>query len=210
MRVHAYIDGFNLYYGSLKGTQNRWLDIEALCKSITPKGATLSKIRYFTAKVNSNPQKPTAHTDQRSYLQAIDAHCNLVQIHYGHYQENRVRAPNANPPPVTVEIIKREEKGSDVNLAVHLVNDAFTAGINAAILISNDSDLAEAVTLARERGIEVYWYPPLACKGRYPSKTLQSVVTHQRQIYPNKYAAAQLPNPITTAQGKAINKPAGW
>ena len=37
---------------------------------------------------------------------------------------------------------KREEKGSDVNVATHLLVDVLTGAIDAAIVISNDSDLA--------------------------------------------------------------------
>jgi hypothetical protein len=32
----AYIDGFNLYYGALKGTPYKWLDIVALARRLVP------------------------------------------------------------------------------------------------------------------------------------------------------------------------------
>lgn len=46
-----------------------------------------------------------------------------------------------------VDIIKTEEKGSDVNLAVHLLNDAWQNVYDCAVVLSNDSDLKEAITL---------------------------------------------------------------
>ena len=36
MPTYVYIDGFNLYYGAVKGTPHRWLDLEALCRQLLP------------------------------------------------------------------------------------------------------------------------------------------------------------------------------
>ena len=35
-RVSVYIDGFNLYYGSVKGTPYKWLDPYALACNLMP------------------------------------------------------------------------------------------------------------------------------------------------------------------------------
>ena len=51
---------------------------------------------------------------------------------------------NASPPPATVKVWKNEEKGSDVNIAVHVLNDAWQNAHDCAVVVSNDSDLAEA------------------------------------------------------------------
>lgn len=32
MRVNVYVDGFNVYYGCIKGTVFKWLDILTLCQ----------------------------------------------------------------------------------------------------------------------------------------------------------------------------------
>jgi hypothetical protein len=50
MRTNVYVDGFNLYYGCLKGTPYRWLDLEALCSRLLPTNS-IHRIRYFTARV---------------------------------------------------------------------------------------------------------------------------------------------------------------
>ena len=31
MNTYVYVDGFNLYYGAVKGTPYKWLNINALC-----------------------------------------------------------------------------------------------------------------------------------------------------------------------------------
>ena len=45
----------------------------------------------------------------------------------------------------------REEKGSDVNVATHLLRDVYTDVVDSVIVITNDSDLALPIALARER-----------------------------------------------------------
>lgn len=210
MKAIVYIDGYNLYYGSLKKSTDKWLDIQAFSRLITPKKYDLIKVRYFTAKVKPSSNKPSAATDQDVYLRAIASHCDKVQIHFGQYVRRKKSAENANPPPSTVQIYNNEEKGSDVNLAVHLVNDAFIAGIDAAILVSNDSDLVEAVRLASARSIEVFWCPPLR-NSRQPSNVLKDAVNHFRPIRENTYSRCQLPaSVICSATNDALIKPTDW
>jgi hypothetical protein len=48
--TYVYVDGFNLYYGALRGTPHRWLDIGAFCDLLLPKN-DVRKVRYFTARV---------------------------------------------------------------------------------------------------------------------------------------------------------------
>ena len=48
-----------------------------------------------------------------------------------------------------MEIVRTEEKVSDVNLAVHLLDDDWLDAYDCAVVVSNDSDIAEAMRLAR-------------------------------------------------------------
>ena len=59
--------------------------------------------------------------------------------------------PNLNPPRYTEDVIFTEEKGSDVNLALHFLDDAWLDNYDCGVIISNDSDLAEAVRLVKVR-----------------------------------------------------------
>ena len=52
--------------------------------------------------------------------------------------------------PRTVEVIKSEEKGSDVNLATYLMLDAFRRDCDTAVLITNDSDMQEPIEIVQE------------------------------------------------------------
>lgn len=48
-------------------------------------------------------------------------------------------------------VARREEKGSDVNVASHLLLDALDGRIDAAVVVSNDSDLEFPVRQMRLR-----------------------------------------------------------
>ena len=68
----------------------------------------------------------------------------LRSIHLGHYLSHPVRMPRSHPPsvgPETVEVLRTEERGSDVNLASYLLLDGFRGDCEATVVISNDSDL---------------------------------------------------------------------
>ena len=96
MRTNVYIDGFNLYYGSLRGSSHKWLDLGAFCDKLLPHN-DVQRIRYFTARIIPKPDDPQAPTRQGAYLRAI-ATIPRVSIHYGHFLQNPTRMPLANPP----------------------------------------------------------------------------------------------------------------
>ena len=62
MRTYVYIDGFNLYYGALKRTPYKWLDVKALFKSILRPENDILKIKYYVARVSARPDNPDAPT----------------------------------------------------------------------------------------------------------------------------------------------------
>ena len=65
-RVSVYIDGFNLYYGSLKGTPYKWLDPYALACALMPSDH-VTAVHYFTARVKPTPKNPSVHQRQDVY-----------------------------------------------------------------------------------------------------------------------------------------------
>ena len=122
MLTNVYVDAFNLYYGCLKGTSYRWLDLDAFCRQLLPRDR-IHRIRYFTALVSGRPGDVQQPQRQQTYLRALRTIPHL-SIHLGHYLSHPVRMPLARPPsvgPQTVEVLRTEEKGSDVNLASYLL-----------------------------------------------------------------------------------------
>ncbi len=206
-RTNVYIDGFNFYYGCVKGTPYKWLDFGKLCRLVL-RGHNINRIRYFTARVQSRPNDPQQVQRQQIYIRALRTIPNL-SVHYGHFLTNRKWMPLANPSPggsQTVEVIKTEEKGSDVNLATHLLWDGFKGDYDVAVVVSNDSDLLEPIRIVRrELGLRVGLLNPQ----KKPSRVLQQEADFLRQIRKGPLAASQFPPTLADSQG-TITKPANW
>ena len=88
MRTWVYVDGFNLYYGALKGTPHKWLDLAALARQVLPATHTVEKIKYFTARV-SGAADPDAPRRQHLYLSALST-LPEIEIHYGRFLSKAV------------------------------------------------------------------------------------------------------------------------
>jgi hypothetical protein len=257
MRTWVYVDGFNLYYGAVKGTPFKWLNPVELARQVLPAGHTIERLKYFTAHV-SGAADPGTPRRQHAYLSALRT-LPEVEIHFGRFLAKTVWRPITNFPvagaqihtPVVVhlpggnhsvtggslnapatlavqtypprgtrrptrtphpladalvtEVHVMEEKGSDVNLAAHLLNDAWKGSFEAAAVFSNDTDLVEPVRMVTvERGKPVF----VVCPGRWPmAQGLQRVSTHQRHIRRAMLAASQFPDPVP---GTMVRKPATW
>jgi hypothetical protein len=208
LKTNVYIDGFNLYYGCLKGTAFKWLDLAQLSARLLPTNYQLNRILYFTARVRGRPHDPNAPTRQQIYLRALATIPNL-SITYGHFLSSTIRMPLATPAPggpATVPVIKTEEKGSDVNLASHLLLDTFKRDCEAALVISNDSDLLEPIRIVRhEFGLPV----GIASPHPQPSQVLQKQATFVRSIRTGTLRTCQFPATLTDAVG-TFTKPPTW
>ena len=117
MKTIVYVDGFNLYYGALRGTPYKWLDLAMLCRRLLPHNQ-VQRIKYFTARIQARAGDPDGPSRQDVYLRALRTVPNL-EIIYGHFLSNKVRLPLADGSGFA-EVVKTEEKGSDVNIAAHL------------------------------------------------------------------------------------------
>jgi hypothetical protein len=143
--------------------------------------ATLDRVVYCTARI-STADNSIGAAEQDAYLQALDQGGVVDHIEYGTYVTRTARGPLATPgrrnrpvltnpggplmvkndagqdePQATfmVSVARREEKGSDVNVAAHLLWDILRGQpghepIQAAIVISNDTDLKFPLTQARQ------------------------------------------------------------
>ncbi len=67
MKLNIYIDGFNLYYGAIKGTPYRWLNLLKMSQLLFPQDQ-IHKIKYFTARVSARPSDPDQPIRQATYL----------------------------------------------------------------------------------------------------------------------------------------------
>jgi uncharacterized LabA/DUF88 family protein len=208
MKTIVYVDGFNLYYGAVKGTPYKWLDVLKLSKFLLPK-SRIVKIKYFTALVSARPGDPDQPNRQQMYLRALRTIPGL-EIIYGHFLEHDIMMPLANPPKrgsKYVRVIKTEEKGSDVNLAAHLVNDGHNRSFQVAVIISNDSDLVEPIKIVRqELNLPVGILNPIP---KRPSYELRKHATFVKPIRKGVLQASQFPSRLRDTTGP-FHKPPTW
>lgn len=205
-KTYVYIDGFNLYYRGVKNTPYKWLDLKSLCQKVLDNTHKIESIKYFTAIVSGkiDPQKPIK---QQVYIRALSKYIPEFSVYYGHFLTHpawaKLEKPSADKE--FVRIIKTEEKGSDVNLALHLLNDAWLDKYDCAVIVSNDSDLVEAINIVkRQHNKKIGLILPFKC---YPSKTLMSKVDFIKSIRKSALANSQLPASIP---GTKIHKPDTW
>ena len=254
MRTRVYVDGFNLYYGALKGTPYKWLDLVDLARRLLPAGHLVDRVNYFTARV-SGVSDPGAPARQHAYLRALRTFPE-IRMHFGSFLAKAVWRPITNlpiadkrietPAPVTLpaglhpvtgsgtlpvgsyparnagrrrrrktaaprpdaviaEVHTMEEKGSDVNLAAHLLNDAWKDLYEVAVVISNDTDMVTPIRMVTtERGKPVF----VVCPGRWRiAPKLEDVASHVRHVRRSMLRGAQLPERIP---GTTICKPEAW
>ena len=207
MRTAIYIDGFNLYYRALKGTHYKWLDLKKLASNLLQQKHIITEIKYFTAIVSGiiDPDQPIR---QKTYLRALKQHIPEISIFFGHFLSHKVSLPNFPliSPLMFSDVLKTEEKGSDVNLAVHILNDAWLDKYDCAVILSNDSDLAEALRLIRTQTNKKIGliYPGIH---GHPSKELQKHAHFVKRVREGVLKISQLPSPIPKTN---IFKPSAW
>ena len=207
MRTFVYVDGFNLYYGALKGTSWKWLDLPALFAKVLQPHHNILTVKYFTARVSATPADQSKPQRQDVYLRALRHYRPEVEVYFGHFLSHSVRAPLAQPVGTQrmAEVIRTEEKGSDVNLAVHLLNDGWLDAYDCAVVVSNDSATAEAMRLVRQHHAKRIGLVTTGTSR--PSRQLMAHADFSRRVRPNALQGSQLPDPIP---GTNIRKPARW
>ena len=178
-----------------------------MCRLLLPRN-DIARVKYFTARVGARPGDPDQPTRQEMFLRALRTLPD-VEIIFGHFLTNEVILPVASPSPSGprfCRVVKTEEKGSDVNIATHLLRDGFTNQFDVAILVTNDSDLLGPIQVVRS---ELHKAIGILNPHAKPSRTLQQHASFMKPIRKGVLAAAQFPTTLHDAAG-VITKPARW
>jgi len=213
MRVIAYVDGFNLYFGLKDSNYHRfyWLNIQAMIRNLLREYQQLVVTKYFTARI-SGPEKGDSskfaqdleakRRRQAVFLEALETVGGLV-IFYGHYLREKVQCRNCGRV-----WNDHEEKMTDVNIATEMLTDAFEDKFDTALLVTADSDLVPTIRALKRlfptKQIVVF-FPP----GRY-SAQLKIVADRQLTIGRGTLAKSQFPDRIIKADGHVLERPQRW
>ncbi|MFZ6864701.1 antitoxin Xre/MbcA/ParS toxin-binding domain-containing protein [Undibacterium sp. Ji67W] len=233
LRTRVYIDGYNLYYGCLKGSPYKWLDLLPLFEKHILPSALIERngqpcqmtllplaIKFFTAKILEKAAKaPDSVSSQARYHTALrKQHKNRIEIIEGYYSltESRVKIVDAAHPkrwPRDCQDAlawKLEEKQSDVNLALQAYHDAITQEVDQVVIVTNDTDIAPALKLIRlHTAVTIGLVIPAKQNVRIANTELSEQAHWVRShILPSELADSQLPRVL---HGKSPTiKPESW
>ena len=203
-RVAVYIDGLNLYYGmkSMGWRRYYWLDVQRLSESMMRPRQRLQFVRYFTAKLLPDYTPAARIERQDAYLLALSS-LPKVRIQYGLHIPQTITCPRCGAASLTYE-----EKMTDVNIAVALLEDANNNLYDAAILISADGDLTMPIEVVRQKFANkrvIAAFPP-----KRNSWQLRKAATAAFTIGRKRIAQSQLPDPVVKPDGYGVAKPERW
>jgi hypothetical protein len=144
-RTVIYIDGLNLYYGAVKSTPAlKWLNLERFCRLLRPHD-DIRRIRYFSALIGGSKR-----ANQETYLRALST-TPLVEVILGKFKMKNAKCGVAACTSNCAKwYLTPEEKRTDVNIAVFMLDDAYQNLCDQFIIISGDSDLVPAVNMVRD------------------------------------------------------------
>jgi len=216
LRTIVYVDGYNLYYGLLRGTSNKWLDLVSLFKNyVLNNEVNLIEVRYYTAPVLGRMcDDPDSPARQRRYLQALKKlYPDELKIIEGKISPStpvrRLVSPiEGFPDTQKVKVHDFEEKKSDVNIATDIITGAWTNAYEQAVLCSNDTDLEGALLAVRlhHPNLRLGLVAPIQ-NPRHIASDLKKAVHWSKVLSHAHIENSQLPNRIPAS---SLTRPEAW
>lgn len=218
LKTIVYVDGYNLYYGLLRKSPYKWLDLHKLFQeNILNSSADVFEVRYYTAPVlGKMSDDPASQQYQRTYLQALrKMPPNKVCIIEGKMVAStpflRLVNPIPQAPGIThAQVYKLGEKNTDVNLAADLITGAWTSAYEQAVICTNDTDISGALLAIRKHHPDIILGLVAPIPGDDHRKIATSLTKHtnwSKILSLTHLADAQLPKKIPST---SIYKPEKW
>lgn len=173
-RVVAYIDGFNLYHSIDRylWDEYKWISYRKMVENYIWPEDILENIFLFTADPRWKKNK-----EKHTLFMKVQALFNGVRIINGNYSEvtrhflwRKMNIVDPYDKSIIRWVVVKpdefyystyEEKQTDVNIALYILEWAFKDYYDKAIIFSWDSDIAPSVAMA---------------KRHYPNKTFQAIL----------------------------------
>jgi len=205
-RSIVYIDGFNLYYGAIRGGPHKWLNLERFFKLLLP-GDDIQVIRYYSALIDGPHRR-----NQVTYLRALET-LPLVETILGQFKNKQVTCRVSGCSYTgSRRFTTTEEKRTDVNIAIHMLDDGCRDLCDRQILVSGDSDLVPAVNHVKQRfpNMEIVVYVPAREGTRGAAVELRSAADKDRLLPLQILPHAQFPARVPDGSGGFIERPSTW
>ena len=205
-RVAAFYDGLNLYHAidDLKLPHLKWVDLRKLSKQlIHSKSQQIVAVRYFSAYANhySGTKQYDKVIRHREYVKALESkniNCHMGNFakrywnYYGRGYQSRWR--------------RREEKQTDVGIAVYVLHDAIDDIFDRALIISVDTDMIPLFKVMSSR----FPSKPAICVAppkRPHHRTLQQVTAGLISIQVSQVERSLFSRYVTRAGVIVANRP---
>lgn len=215
-KTSIYIDGYNLYHAvhSLQKNYLKWVNLMVLAQEFAqPDNHEIVRCQFFTAF----PHHKSINVQQRysAYVMAVEYYG--VQVIEGNFKR-KIISYQHNGKSYTRKT--HEEKESDVNLSLAILEDAYERISDKIIVITNDSDIAPAIHMARKKNsslmVNVITPPLIKTKrANYDllnacgdiNKAGKQVFYHTRMIKEVHLAYNLMPETITLNNGELLHMP---
>jgi hypothetical protein len=208
-RSMFFVDGFNLYHAldnEVRFHKYKWLNLHALALQFSrPPYEILQQVKYFTAYAMWRPSSAVLrHRTYVKALQDVD-----VEVVLGRFQEKTrlCRAPGG----CGLKFPVHEEKLTDVNIAVAIVEACVTKQCDILYLVSGDNDLVPALEVAKRLcpSIEITVVLPINARAKTLTQICHRSGYTVAKISEPYLAASQFPDRLNIG-GKLYTKPSAW
>ena len=157
---------------------------------------------YFTSRIKSRASNSASVKRQTTYIEALQTLPDL-RIHFGHFLSKPMVCRSCGASWGSFE-----EKMSDVNIAVELLEDAHDGRFDTAVIVSGDSDLVSPITAVKQR------YPHKRVVVAFPPERnsihLRRVADAHFTIWRSALSGCQLPDPVKKPDGFELRRPSNW
>jgi uncharacterized LabA/DUF88 family protein len=210
IKVIFYFDGFNFYNGFKSYTKSNskwkdyfWIDFIKLCSQFIFKhdGQILHKVKYFTA--------PPQNTKKRSKQNALFAANKILngdkfETINGHYTNKTINCQATCKESFTMP----EEKCTDINLALHIIEDCMNKEVDHVVLITADSDQSSTIKFIKKNfpDIKIKLYFPPDRESHHLASLIKPVHLSNHET---KFKNAMMPIQVTNGI-KKYTRPENW
>lgn len=213
-RVSVFIDGYNLYHAidNLKIPILKWTDPLVVSREFarSDHGFEIIRAKFFTAP----PIHKSKQVQERyfNYIKALKFYCKIDVIE-GKFKKKLLSYRDSKGKAFTR--LTHEEKESDVNIALAILEDSYEKISDKILVITNDSDISPAIRMALEKNKKLkinVITPPLANAKRANYDLINAcgdinrnskgqVFFKTRMISKEHLKKAIMPKEITTREG---------
>ena len=219
LQVIALIDGFNLYHAihGLDDPRLKWCDASKLVRQFLRDDEQLAETRYYTANpVHLDKDVQQRHSAYVAAVQGRNGESFIVQR--GHFKEKIAQISFTNGNGVSIRIRNkkaREEKETDVRIAVDMMDIALQERCNVLVLVSGDSDQRPAIARVLERFPQIQRFVILLPPGQQAEHLRSLGEKHPGRVRVSQITTAniqdsRMPDEFSDSDGKSHSAPKSY